>query len=45
MQMGVIRVMVNNLFLKKFSTIFMGNEKKTVKKLIVFSFFSHKNFL
>ena len=32
---SVLKIMINNLFLKKIDTTFMGNEK-TVKTLIVF---------
>ena len=42
---SALRALVNNSFKKSFDTTFMGNEKKTVKILIVFFSFSHKNFL
>ena len=36
--MGVLRAIVNNLFLKSFDTIFMKNEKKKFIKILIFFF-------
>ena len=39
MLMSTIRTMINNLFKESLATIFIKNEKKTVKTLITFSSF------
>ena len=43
--MGIIRVFVNELFLKSFDTIFVENKKNLSKKSIAFIFFPIQTFL
>ena len=43
MLMSTLRAMITNPFWKNFDIIFMRNEKKIVKTLII-TFFSHKQY-